>query len=341
MLMGLQGSSKTSSSTRKKDLVEIDGRDDINSVAFLADGKHVVSGGEEGKVRCWGVEDGRGAGTVMDAGCGVHNLAVSRDGKWIVSGTDLGLVTVWNAERHEKVSEFQAHNQDVFAVDISPDATKIATGSGDKTAYVWSLSTTQAGVNRQGDSQRLLLAGPLQHRNTVAAVKFSPDGRRLATATRDRHSIRLYDSRNGRCLVDVRIHVNSHINQSLAWTSDSKRLFALSQEGVIHCLDVSTGTILSEWSIHNNVNARCIALASSGVFIAASANSSVSFWDTETRTRVGPVIEFSHDVWSMAISANDFVAGGDKTISLRSLCDMLPSLYCNDVSAPASEVRHE
>ena len=36
--------------------IEIDG---IYSVAFLADGRHIVSGGEEGKIRRWRVEDGR------------------------------------------------------------------------------------------------------------------------------------------------------------------------------------------------------------------------------------------------------------------------------------------
>ena len=36
--------------------IEIDG---IYSVVFLADGSHIVSGGEEGKIRRWRVEDGR------------------------------------------------------------------------------------------------------------------------------------------------------------------------------------------------------------------------------------------------------------------------------------------
>ena len=39
--------------------IEIDG---IHSVAFLADGRHIVSGGEEGKIRGWRVEDGRETG---------------------------------------------------------------------------------------------------------------------------------------------------------------------------------------------------------------------------------------------------------------------------------------
>ena len=55
-------------------------------VAFLADGKHVLSGSREGKIRRWRVEDGKEVGTPMDAGSAVLSIAVSRDGKWVVSG---------------------------------------------------------------------------------------------------------------------------------------------------------------------------------------------------------------------------------------------------------------
>jgi WD40 repeat protein len=78
----------------------------------------------------------------------------------------------------------------------------------------------------------------------------------------------------------------------------------------------------------------CISLARNGTFIAASAGSSVSFWNTTTHEQIGSVIEFTHDIWSMAISANDdLVTGGDKKITLRSLCDILPSLGFDVVSA--------
>ena len=90
---------------------EIDGRDEIYTVAFLVDGKQVVSGGNEGKIRRWQVEDGVEVGAPMDGKGGtVFNVAVSRDGKWIVSGTRGGDVQVWNADDGKKVSEFRGHS---------------------------------------------------------------------------------------------------------------------------------------------------------------------------------------------------------------------------------------
>ena len=308
--------------------IEIDIQKFIHSVAFLVGGKHVVSIGADEKIRRWRAEDGTEVRTPIHAENNCRHLAVSRDGKWVVSGTWNGEVTVWNAGSHSKVTEFKTQSIDVCVADISPDATRIATGSTKRAAWVWSLST----------GKRLL--GPLQHDWCLAGVKFSPNGCLLATATDtcDEHgkSIRIYDSQNGHLLVDVPIQVNSWFNQSLAWVSSSKQLFALSHDSHINCLDVYTGTTVSKWPIHSNNDPKCISLASNGMFIAASANSSLSFWDTTTHQQIGPVIEYNHVIWSMAISVNyDIVVGGDR-ITLRRLWDILPSSYADVVSIPTS-----
>ena len=306
-------------------MIEMDGRDLIWSVAFLVDERHIVSGGKEGKIRCWRVEDGKEMGAPMDAGAHVMDIAVSHDGKWVVSGTDSGETTVWNAERRSRVTKFNGHRNWVRAVDVSPDATKIATGSEDRTACVWSLST----------GERLL--GPLEHNSDwVVAVKFSPNGHLIATATWA-NFVRIYDAHSGHLHAQFPVEVSSATNQSLAWASDSEQLFALSRDGNIHCLDVSTRATLSQWLIHSSNDVKCIAVASNGAFVAASAGSLVSFWDTTTHKQIGSVIEFSHDIWSMALSAScGLVAGGKMTITFRALRNTLPSRYFDDVSVPAS-----
>jgi len=299
--------------------IVVDGQYDIYSVAALADGKHLVSGDREGKIRCRRVEDGKEVGTPMDAGSGVLNIAVSRNGKLIVSGTKSGQVMVWNVESHSKVTEFTAHHNCVRAVDISPDSTKIATGSNDCTACIWSLST----------GERLL--GPWKHNSWVVAAKFSPDGRFIATAI-FYDSVRVYDSQNGSLLVEFPVKVGSMFNQCLAWASDSKQLFVLSQDGYIHCIGVLAKTRLSQWHIHSSDKPISIAIASNGKFIAASAYSSVSFWDTTTREQIGTVVEYTHSVESMAMSSNhDLVTSGEKRITLRALYDILPPHYFDSV----------
>ena len=103
--------------------VEIIAQRDIHSVAFLGDGKYIVSCDDDGKIRRWRAEDGKGVGAPMDAGS-IYNIAVSRDGKWIVRGTRSGELAVWDAQNHEKVTGWttglRASGHSPVAGDCSP-----------------------------------------------------------------------------------------------------------------------------------------------------------------------------------------------------------------------------
>ena len=314
-----EGVTPVESQSKTMKVIEIDGEYEWTPVAFVGDGGYIV-GGEDNKIRRWQVNDGKEVGQPMDTGDEVRSIAASRDGKWIVGGMKSGQVAVWNAESREKVSEFKGHDDRVYAVDISPDAARIASGSDDSTVRVWSRASGEE------------FLGPLEHDFEVAAVKFSPDGQFIATATYKHNSVRVYGSRDGRLLFDSPILVGSPSNQSLAWVSDSKQLFALSRDGKVYCLDVPSGRTLAAWAIHDNDIPRCITLANNGAFIAASASSSVSFWDTATHQQIGPLIHHPSVVWYMAISANDDLAiSRSSKVVMRKLPDILPSSFFDNV----------
>ena len=322
--------SSSNSQKKKENRREIDGQDDIASVAFLVDGEHIVSGGKENKIRRWQVKDGKEVGKPMDAGNIVYSIATTQE--WIVAGMKGGQVTAWatvDRGRDTKTIEFKGHGIAVNAVDISQDAMKIATGSDDMTVRIWSLSTGQQ------------LLGPLKHDYCVVATKFSPDGRLVATATWQRDSIRIYDTQDGCRLFDFPVQVGCFNNQSLAWTGDKKHLFALSYDGAIHCLDVSTGTTLSNWAIWTGDDGPgCIALANNGMFIATSTKTSVSFWDTTTYQQIGSGIHHPNEVDCMAMSANyALVLGGHKKITLWDLSEVLPSSHFSRVGVSLSKPR--
>ncbi|KAI5981867.1 hypothetical protein EDC04DRAFT_2916171 [Pisolithus marmoratus] len=148
--------------------VEIAFRGDVFAVAFT-DESQVVGGYHNGDIHQWKIEDRQQQCPIMKASGSVLSIVVSQDGRWIVSGDDGWKVIIWNAATHEKVRELTEHEDQVYAVDISSDSTKIA--SADKiNARIFSATS--------GD--RLL--PPLPHDN-VCDVKFSPDGSRFATAS--------------------------------------------------------------------------------------------------------------------------------------------------------------
>jgi WD40 repeat protein len=65
------------------------------------------------------------------------------------------------------------HQGIVYAVAFSPDGTTVITGSYDRTARLWDVSTGRP------------IGQPLTHQDAVSAVAFSPDGTTVITGSRD------------------------------------------------------------------------------------------------------------------------------------------------------------
>ena len=285
----------------------------ISSVALLADGQHSVSGDKHGKIRRWRMEDGEEVGTPIDARSAVRCLATSQDGKWVAAGTESGRVSVWDAESQKGLTWF-AREKSANSVDVSSDGAKIAIAWDNRNVDVCSLPDSK------------MLCG--WQNCDFHAVKFSPDGCLFACGAEhgDSSFLCIYNIRGNKMLGGWRISV-----RSVAWTSDSKQLFVLSSDGNIHWIDPYSRTTLSQWPIHSDINPTCISLSSNGAFIAASANSSVSFWDASTHEQIGFVIYHPHSVNSMAISQNnELVFAGNSTIALWDLCNVLTAPYIND-----------
>ncbi|KAG9310455.1 WD40-repeat-containing domain protein [Chiua virens] len=292
------------------------GQEDIWSVIFTgADGKHVLAGGSDRRIRCWQIEDGKEVGEPMDADEVIYDIALSQDGKWIATGASRGFVKVFDAKTRKLVRELDGHEWTVNAIDVSPDGTKIVTGSDDKTVRIWTLAT--------GRERRRL-----EHDWSVVAAKFSPNGLFLATGTFSRKSVRIYRTRNGGLLADFEIQVGSWNNQSVAWHQDNKHLFIASEDAHIHHIDASTGSTLSKWRTHIDDYPRCIALASDSTYIAASVDQSVYFWDADTHEQLGSPIEYANNVSSLAISTNhDMAVGVGHIIMLQDLRHIHPAHY--------------
>ena len=293
------------------------GRNDwVQAVTFHPDGKHVLGGNSDG-IRRWRFIDGREVG--KQTGMDLHAISVSRDHKWMVCGTSDG-ASVWDGEIRAKVIQVEGTHL-AWAVDVSPDSTRFATGTVgfDSSASIWSITTGKR------------LVGPLRHNSYITGVQFSPDGERIATAC-EAKLIRIFDSHGSDNVITINTNVPSSL-QPLAWSSDGHQIFAASQDKKIRTFDTSTGSQLAESQIlqDGNRGITSIALATNGNFIATYTRDSIWFLGASTLARIGPVmIQDGGQVGSIAISANSsHLATGrhDGKIAIRDLGKILPDSY--------------
>ena len=290
-------------------LIEIDVGSEIRAKTFTASGKYIVGGGPGNELGVWRVEDGKQMATM--AARFVYCLAASKDGRWIAAGTYYGAVIVWDANTFEQVFSHTDNLGDILGLDFSFDSTRVVTASKNQTATVWDVAARKKVLS-------------LDHGDWVVAAKYSPQGDRIATATRD--SVRIYDSSDGRLLVDIPGKVTPLFGTGLLWSND--HLFVLSDEKIKE-FEASTGSVVSDWLVPDTNDTSCISLPQHRKFIAYSTNDTVTFWDTSTHARVG-LIQHTQAIHSIALSPDDqflAIGGNSGKIAIKDLRDVPPAFY--------------
>ena len=183
--------------------------DDVTSVAISADGTRAVTGDEDGYATVWDLRTGHHVTTLyVDDYRDVNGVALSADGSVVLTasdeywdsdeGTYIGPVRMWNltelpSSQYLREHIWTDHDDDLsdlydddqyggssssaWAVAISPDGTKVASGGGDD-------GSTGLAIVRDLDSTAVLfvLDG---HDADVRDLAWTPDGSKLVTVSDD------------------------------------------------------------------------------------------------------------------------------------------------------------
>ncbi|KAJ1031871.1 hypothetical protein NDA13_002257 [Ustilago tritici] len=114
-----------------------------------------------------------------------RGLAFSPDDSKFASCGDDSLLKIWDFDSARQIRELTGHGWDVKCLDWHHSKGLLVSGSKDNLVKVWDPRSTPNGT---------CLATFHNHKNTVQATKFSPDGMRFATASRDM-TVKIYDLR--------------------------------------------------------------------------------------------------------------------------------------------------
>ena len=187
---------------------------------------------------------------------------------------------------------------------FSPDGKTALTGSADRTARLWDVSTGKP------------IGAPMNHQSEVFAVAFSPNGKLILTASKDGEA-RLWDAATTRPTGIVLRHPYSirdnesslgpddatreqtSLIKAIAFSPDSRMVLTGSVDATARLWDVASGKLIGEPFVHeSDVNA--VAFSPEGEAILTATKWKTHLWDAPLVGQSS--LRFQHQHWVGAVA---------------------------------------
>ncbi|WP_435010881.1 WD40 repeat domain-containing protein [Tundrisphaera lichenicola] len=152
-------------------------------------GKHLVSGGYDGKLIWWDLESGSKIRTVDAHSKWIRRVVATPDGSTIASVADDMACRLWDAETGSIRHELKGHQEItphhypsmLHSCAISPDGAHVATGDKLGHIVVWEIASGKSVATMEAPV--MYTWDPVQRRHSIGGIRalaFSPDGNSLA-----------------------------------------------------------------------------------------------------------------------------------------------------------------
>ena len=224
-------------------------------------------------------------------------VAFSPDGQRFAVAGNIG-IWLYDMATSRELALLTGHTGGVNAIAFSPDGTKIASGSDDRTVKVWDVATGGNIATLEG------------HTSWINSVAFSPDGMKIASGSRDQ-TIKLWDVSTGETIATLEGHTGS-VN-TIAFSSDGT-LVSGSDDFTVKLWDVSTQTNIATLEEHWD-EVKSVVFSPDGKILASGAdNGTLKLWNVATRETIATYryvtvnsIAFSPDGSTFAVATNNHV----------------------------------
>jgi WD40 repeat protein/tRNA A-37 threonylcarbamoyl transferase component Bud32 len=284
----------------------------VLAVAFTPDGKTILTGSEDGKVRFWDAATGERIDRILTLPGGVRALALSPDGRTLVTvrgePSELfmnqgngytnpnirteagGIIRFWETATGKPLSPPRVEWGRSLCVAFSPDGQTLATGDRDRNVRIRHV---QSGM---------LLCPSLPHPEEVWTLAFSPDGKRIATGC-FAQEIRLWETATGR-LASRTFGLQRGPCFALSWSPDGNWIATGNGDHHAQIWDAATGNDRGFLLQHHGFISAIAFSPDSRTLLSSCYDNTARLWDVTTGKSVGQPITHQGMIQAVAFNPN-------------------------------------
>jgi hypothetical protein len=270
----------------------------VTALMFAADGKWLAVG-SYGTIAIWDLAKGELIKSIDTSGA-VHSLALTNDGTRLAAAggqpARAGEVLIFDTANWQLVATLTEHSDVVYDAAFSPDGTKLATASLDKTVRIWSMPD----------------AKPLQvlkgHSDFVYGVTFTPDGKHLLSCSKDR-SIKVHDAETWETERTLSGHNEEVL--AIATSGDSYNVVSAGKEPQLRWWIIENGQNNRSMSGHTGYVNQIVFSHDGQRIASAGQDKQVRIWDGSDGKLLRTIAGSTEWLYAVALSADrKIVAAG-------------------------------